>query len=247
MENSIYLALSRQLVQRTNMNVIANNIANMNTSGYRAQNLMFEEYLFDQKSKNVDPRASGDDLSFVYSRSMYENTAPGSLRYSANPLDAALEGPGFFGMIGPNEEVMYSRGGEFQIDGNGTLLNAAGFQVADAGGAPITIPAGSSEIKIDRNGFISNQDGQIGQIMVIEFDDVQVLEATGNNLYRSPVEGNPAENTRVMQGQVEGSNVQPVVEMTRMIETLRSYQSTQNVLRTENERLRGAIRTLTEQ
>jgi len=247
MENSIYLALSKQLVQRTNMNVIANNIANMNTSGYRGQNLVFEEYLFDQKGRNVDPRAAGDELSFVYNRSQYENTAPGSLTYTGNSLNAAIEGPGFFGMQGPNDEIMYSRAGEFQLDANGTLLSSAGFPVADQGGASIVIPPNSSEIKIDQKGFVSNQDGQIGQIMVKEFDDVQSLEAYGNNLYRSPEEGKPPENSRVMQGQVEGSNVQPIVEMTRMIETLRGYQSTQNVLKTENERLRGAIQKLTGQ
>jgi len=246
MENSIYLALSKQLVQRTNMNVIANNIANANTAGYRAQNLVFEEYLSDPRGKTTD-KAADDELSFVYNRAQYENTDPGSLSFTGNNLDVALAGPGFFGIQGPGDEIMYSRAGQFQRNAEGTLLNSAGFAVAGSGGGDITIPADSTEIKIDRNGVVSNQNGQLGQIMVVEFEDAQVLEAQGNTLYRSPVEGGPAENTVVSQGQVEGSNVQPVVEMTRMIETLRAYQSTQNILQTENDRLRGAIQKLTKQ
>ena len=142
---------------------------------------------------------------------------------------------------------MYSRAGQFQIDQNGTLMNSAGFAVADAGGSNITIPADSTEIKIDDNGFVSNQDGQIGQIMMVEFENPQTLEAQGNLLYRAGEEPAEAANTRMRQGLLEGSNVKGVVEMTNMIETLRSFQSTQNVLQTENERLRSAIQRLTRQ
>ncbi len=246
MENSIYLALSKQLVQQTNMNIIANNVANANTAGYRAQNLVFEEYLSEPRGKTTDPGAD-DPLSFVYNRAQYENTASGSLSFTGNTLDVALAGPGFFGIQGREGEIMYSRPGQFQTNAEGILVNSAGFTVAGQGGGSITIPADSTEIKIDNKGVVSNQDGQLGQIMVVEFEDVQTLEAQGNTLYRSPTEGIDAANTVVKQGQVEGSNVQPVVEMTRMIETLRSYQSTQKVLQSENERLRGAIRKLTGQ
>ncbi|MEZ5815115.1 MAG: flagellar basal-body rod protein FlgF [Alphaproteobacteria bacterium] len=246
MENSIYLALSKQLVQQTNMQIIANNVANANTAGFRAQNIIFEEFLVDPRGKTTDD-AAGDPLSFVYNRAQYENTSPGSLSQTGNPLDAALVGPGFFGIQGPGGEVMYSRAGQFNMDADGTLRNSAGFPVADQGGSPIIIPRGSSEIKIDGKGVISNQNGPVGQMMVVEFDDPQVLEAQGNTLYSAPEPGRPAENTAVRQGHIEGSNVQPVVEMTRMIETLRNFQATQRVLQGENERLRTTIRKLTQQ
>lgn len=247
MENSIYLALSRQLVLRTDMQIVANNIANLNTTGYRAQNLLFSEYLSDVRERRVDPRAAGDDLSFVYGRGQYENSQPGSLRFTGNPLDMAIEGPGFFGVQGPDDEVMYTRAGEFQKGVDGTLLIPAGYAVAGQGGGPIIIPDDSTEIKIDESGAISNQDGQIGQLMLVEFENTQELEPFGDQLYRSPNEGAPAENSRIEQGQLEGSNVQAVIEMTRMIETLRQYQSTQRVLQNENERLRSAIQKLTRQ
>ncbi|MCC6598360.1 MAG: flagellar basal-body rod protein FlgF [Alphaproteobacteria bacterium] len=240
MENSIYLGLSRQMVLRNNMDIVANNIANMNTSGYRAQNLMFEEYVSKDK-QDFDP------MSFVYDRGQYKDTAPGSLTPTGNPLDIALTGPGFIGVQEPGGAIAYSRAGSLQTDAAGTLLNSAGYPVASAGGASIVIPQGSTEIKIDARGVISNQDGQIGQIMVAEFQNLQTLKPLGDTLYQTTEAPLPAENTHVKQGMLEGSNVKPIIEMTHMVETLRSYQSIQNVLQTENDRLRGAIQKLTRQ
>lgn len=239
MENSIYLGLSRQVTLRTNMDIIANNVANVNTSGFRGQNTLFQEYL----SK---PRGYDDPLSFVNDQGHYQITAPGPLRQTGSDLDVAVVGPGFISVQAPGGEVEYTRDGNFAIDPNGTLVTQAGFPVANSGGGSIIIPEGSQNIKIDDKGNVSNQDGQLGQIGIFEFENVQQLEQRGNNLY-AIVGGtaNPATETRVTQGSLEGSNVQPVVEMTRMIETLREYQSVQNVMQKENERLRSAIQKLT--
>ncbi len=238
MENSIYIGLSKQIALQNNMDTIANNIANMSTSGYRTQNLLFEEFL-DKERGDYDP------MSFVYDRGQYESTEPGSLSFTGNSLDAALAGPGFFGVQGPDGKVGYSRAGNFQMDANGRLLNAAGYPVVDQGGSPISIPQGSTEIKIDEKGFISNQDGQIAQLMVVEFSNQQDLKPTGNNIYTTTAGTLSPTNTRVKQGEVEGSNVKPVLEMTRMVETLRAFQSVQNVIQSEHERLQTAIQKLT--
>jgi flagellar basal-body rod protein FlgF len=240
MENSIYLALSRQIALRTNMDAVSNNIANMNTTGYRGQNVMFEEYI-------SDPRYNDDEVSFVINHGQYQTTAPGPLKYTGNQLDVAVAGPGYMGIQGPGGEVMYSRAGQFQIDAAGVLADPNGRAVASAGGANIIIPAGSTEVKIDETGAVSNQNGQLGQIMMVEFANVQELEAVGNNLYRTDAAPQPAAESRMKQGHLEGSNVNSITEMTKMIETLRTYQSVQNVLKTENERLRGAIQKLTGQ
>lgn len=247
MENSIYLGLSKQLALRANMDIIANNIANLNTSGYRGQNLMFEEYLYDQKSRNVEPRAAGDELSFAYNRGQYHTTAAGSLKFTGNPLDVAMEGPGMMGVIGADGEVGYTRAGQMQIAADGTLTNPSGMPVAGQGGGPIVIPDNSTEIIIDDSGIISNQDGQIGQLMMVEFENPQAMEAVGDNMYRGLEEPAEAQNSRIKQGMLEGSNVNGVVEMTRMIETLRTFQSVQNVIQSENERLRSAVQKLTRQ
>ncbi len=239
MENSIYLGLSRQMVLRTNMDIIANNVANMNTSGYRAQNTLFQEYL-------SDPRGADDELSFVFDRGQYQISEPGSLTFTGNQLDIALEGPGFIGIQTPGGDIEYTRDGSFQIDGAGLLVTQAGYRVASSGGGDIIIPADSTEVNIDDKGVISNQDGALGQIMISEFENIQNMEQRGNNLYAiDAAEAAPALETRVKQGLVEGSNVKPVVEMTQMIETLRDYQSVQRVMESENERLRTAIQRLT--
>jgi len=237
MENSIYLGLSRQMVLRTNMDIIANNVANMNTSGYRAQNTLFEEYL-------SDPGGAEDTLSFVYDKGQFQTTESGPVTVTGNPLDIALAGPGFMGVESKQGEPVFSRAGSMTLDAEGTLTTAAGLKVRGDGGGYITIPQGATEIKIDEKGVVSTQNGPVGQIMLAEFENIQQLEPLGNNTYKTDAQSLEAVNTRVMQGSVEGSNVQPVLEMTRMIDTLRSYQSTQNMLQSENDRLRGAIQKL---
>lgn len=238
MENSIYLALSRQNVLRTNMDIIANNVANMSTSGFRGQNTLFREMV-------EDPRYNDDPLSFVTDYGQYQITDPGPMQQTGNPLNVALTGDGFMGVQQPDGKVAYTRDGNFQKRADGTLVTASDFPVMGQGG-PIQIPASSTEVLIDEKGVISDQNGQIGQLMVVEFKNVQDLEPVGNNLYSSPAPGIAAEKTTVSQGYIEGSNVKPVVEMNRMIETLRDFQSTQKLLETEHDRLRSAIQKLTQ-
>jgi flagellar basal-body rod protein FlgF len=239
MENSIYVGLSKQVVLRNNLDIIANNIANASTPGFRGQNLLFKEYI-------SDPRGADFPLSFVEDYGQYNATEPGPMQYTGNSLDIALTGPGFIGVQGP-DGIAYTRAGQFEMTGDGTLITAAGFPVADAGGAPIMVPPNSTDIHIDEKGMVSNQSGIIGQIMIVEFPDLQKLDPQGNNLYKTDATATPAEKTRVIQGEIEGSNVKPVLEMTRMIDTLRSFQSVHQILTTENERLRTMIQRLTRQ
>ncbi len=240
MENTIYLGLSRQVVLKNNMDIIANNVANVNTPGYRAQNLLFAEHL-------SDPRGGDDPLSFVYDKGEYKNTHPGPVHTTGNPLDISLEGPGFIGVVGPGGKTYYTRAGNFAMTADGTLVTQSGHPVADAGGSPLSLPTNSTGIKIDTSGIISNQEGQIGQIMIAEFENPQNLKPYGDNLYTTDDPAIPAEDTRVMQGQIEGSNVLAVIEITRMIDTLRNFQSMQTILQNENERLQTAIQRLTRQ
>lgn len=226
------------MVLRTNMDIVANNIANMNTSGFRGQNPVFQEYI-------SDPRYNDDPLSFVQDYGQYQITSPGPVEQTGNPFHVAVNGPGFMGVEMPGGQTGYTRDGNFQKTREGTLVTSAGFPVMGQGG-PITIPASATEINIDERGVISDQNGPIGQITVVEFDNEQELEPVGNNVYTSENGGQPATQTRVAQGFLEGSNVNSVIEMTRMIEILRDYQSTQRLLQNEHERLRGAIQKLTQ-
>ncbi|MGQ0527227.1 MAG: flagellar basal-body rod protein FlgF [Alphaproteobacteria bacterium] len=239
MENSIYIGLSRQVVLTRQMDVIANNVANANTAGFRAQNLSFKEMI--SKSPGAD-----EPLSFVYDNMQYQNTEAGPVEFTGNELDIMLEGPGFIGVAAPNG-IAYTRAGNFQMSSSGQLLTSAGDPVASSGGSPITVPADSTEITIDEKGVVSNQSGQIGQIMIAEFKDPQRLQPFGNNLYRTDETAQPANKTRVRQGQLEGSNVKAIIEMNRMVETLRTFQNVQNILQTENERIRNTVQRLTRQ
>lgn len=238
MENSIYLGLSRQKTLQTNMTITANNIANMNTPGYRAQNMLFAEFL-------ADPRGAEDELSFVYDRGQYKTTMAGPVQQTENPLDVALIGDGFFSVEAPGGQVAYSRAGNLQLGLDGILQTSAGFPVRSAGGGTIAIPANATEIKISNNGTVSTQDGQIGQIEIVEFDNIQNMKAFGDNLYITDDAANPATKTALRQGYLEGSNVNAIMEMTNMIEVSRSYQSIQQAMQQENDRLRNAIQKLT--
>lgn len=239
MENSIYLGLSRQVALQTNMDIIANNVANANTTGFRAQNLLFEEYI-------SDPKGADDELSFVIDQGQYKDTTPGSIKTTGNKLDVALEGPGFLGVQAPGGEIAYTRDGSFALTPEGILVTQAGFSVASQGGGNITVPRNTTEINIDRNGFISNQDGVIGQLSLTEFQNLNNLEPLGNNMYKPNEQATPvvATETVVHQGKLEGSNVNTVIEVTRMIDTLRSFQNVQNILQAENERLNTMIERL---
>ncbi len=237
MENSIYLGLSKQIALRTKMDIVSNNIANMNTTGFRAQNTLFEEYI-------SDPRYGDDPISFVYDYGQYQNTDQGAITQTGNDLNVALNGPGFLAVQMPNGEIGYTRDGDFQLSAAGTLVTAAGYPVIGNGG-PISIPASSTEISIAENGTISDQNGTLSQLQITEFENIRDLRPVGNNLYQTDGATTPATNTKVAQGFLEGSNVNAITETTRMIEILRDFQSTRSLLDGEHERLRGAIEKLT--
>lgn len=239
MENTIYIGLSRAKTLQTAMDMTANNIANMDTPGYRGQNPVFLEYIADPKGR-TDVK---DPISMVLDYGQFQSTRPGPMQRTGNPTDAALSGPGFFGVQTP-DGILYTRAGNFEINVNGELTTPSGLPVAGAGGGPITIPRGATEIRIAEDGTVSTQEGQVGQIGVTEFENLQDLEPVGDNLYKAVNGGRPATETRVVQGMVEGSNVQPVVEMTRMVEILREYQSIQRMLQGEHERMRSAVQRI---
>lgn len=236
MENSIYVGLSGQVALEAKMNVIANNVANVSTPGYRAQNAVFKEFVSDQ-------RRMKEDVSLVFDYGQYQVTDPGPIKLTGNALDVALVGPGFLGIQTP-EGVQYTRAGNFSINSLGELVNARGMKVADQGGGTISVPLEAEYVTIDEKGIVSTEDGAIGSLMVAEFKDYQKMEPAGNGLYKSDEKPAPAAETRVLQGKLEGSNVQAVLEMTRMIDVLREYQSVQRIMQTEHERQNTMIQRL---
>lgn len=238
MENSLYVGLSRQLVLDHAMTMVANNVANANTPGFRAQNPLFEEYL--AKSNGYTGQNS---LSMVYDVGQYDTTTPGSIQTTGGTYDVALTGPGFIGITTPSGDTQYTRAGNFTVNANGQLVTATGF-VVDGGGNAIAIPADAQEVVITDAGEVTADGNLVGRMNIVEFDNIQSLQPEGNGLYSTTEAARPAIETTVKQGFLEGSNVNPVQEMSRMIEILRTYQSTMNMLKNEHERQIGAIQKL---
>ncbi len=240
MENALYIGLSKQMAMRQHMNLVSNNIANVNTPGYRADKMLFEEYI-------VDPKPANEDISMVLDYGQYKDTAQGNVSFTGNALDVALEGPAFF-MVETATGTQYTRAGNFALNNERELVNASGNPVLDNGQGRITFPQGAKDIVIAHDGQIVTDQGVIGQLGMMEFANVNNLRATGNGFYTAdngeqPI---PAEQTRMKQNMLEGSNVQAVLEMTDLIEISRDYQSMQRLLQNEHDRQRDTIKKLTE-
>lgn len=236
MENALFIGLSKQVALRSNMDVIANNVANGNTVGYRGQNLMFRAFL-------EKPTGHDRDYSYVVDFGQYDNTDPGPLQKTSNPLDVALVGPGFMG-IQSGDQTVYTRAGNFVISPNGQLTTPAGDPVMSADGGAITIPEDAGAIRITENGTIASDEGEIGQLMIVEFENPQSLTPFGKVAYTTQEDPLPATDTVVRQGFLEGSNVNMISEMTKMIAGLRQYKGVSSLVNDEDERQRTAIRRL---
>ena len=245
MENALLIGLSRQMSLRRELEVVSNNVANMNTTGFKADTAIFEEFLM--------PRASADQfaqkdrkLSFVQDRSTWHDLSQGPARQTGNPLDVALDGSAFLVVQTPRGE-RYTRNGSFQINPTGELVTTEGFRVLGDGG-PIQFQANDRDITIGRDGSISVPGGARGQLRLVQFDDNQRLRKDGASTFAAPdgVTPKAVETPHVMQGSLEQSNVRGVVEMTRMIEVTRSYTQIASMLQQQGDMRRSAIERLAE-
>jgi flagellar basal-body rod protein FlgF len=164
---------------------------------------------------------------------------------TGNALDVAIHGSGWFGVQTANG-LRYTRDGSFSINANGELVTSSGDKVASAGGGTITIPNNAHDLTITDSGTINTDQGAAGNLMVVSFQNEQQLKPQGDNLYKTTETGTPSLDNHVRQGMLEGSNVQPVLEMTRMIDVSRAYQATQQMMMDEHNRLRDMIQRMTQ-
>lgn len=236
MENTLFIGLSRQLVARRQMDVIANNLANVSSPGYKSEQMMFAEHV-----KAVDRFTT---LTFVRDIAVARNYGPGELQHTDNPLDLAIKGDGWF-EVEVGESLRYTRNGHFELNSDGVLVNTSGHAVQSAKGGPIVFSPGDSNIVIASDGTVTAAGVARGKINIATFDDMQSLRKISGNLYSTSEEPKKATDFSVLQGMLEKSNVQPIMEVTRMIDTLRGYQSTQKLLDQEHERQRKTIEKLT--
>jgi flagellar basal-body rod protein FlgF len=221
MDNSIYVALSRQMTLFRDMETTANNIANVNTVGYNAEKLAFDDFLVDAR---IDGKI-GQKVAFTRDPVSYRDTTNGSLKVTGNPLDLAISGPGYF-MIETPLGTRYSKAGNFQIDANGTIVTPQGYPVLSQGGGAITLPDNATNLQVSDDGRISSGRDEIGQIGVVEFENEQAMKRMGNNLYSAEDQPQERRTARVVQGAIEQSNVQGVTELVRVVQLQRSLGST---------------------
>jgi flagellar basal-body rod protein FlgF len=222
MDNVMYVGLSRQMTLQRELDVIANNIANTDTAGFKVESLDVE----------TEPRTlpSGDGslstINFALDSGVTRDFSQGSLKATGAALDMAIEGDGFFRISTPAGN-RYTRDGRFSLDTQGRIVNAQGDAVLDAGGGEITLDPTKGRPSLGQDGTISQQGQIVGKIGVVRFASLSALSKDGDGAYRndSNIQPQPANDARLMQGMIESSNVQPIAQITRLIEVSRAYES----------------------
>jgi flagellar basal-body rod protein FlgF len=252
MENSGLIGLSRQIALQRELDVVANNIANLSTNGYKADGVVFHEHLMPVARANQFS-AADSRLSFVQDRATWHDLSQGPVDVTGNPLDVAISGNAFFAVQTARGE-RYTRNGAFQVNANGELVTSEGDRVLGDGG-PIVFQSSDRNIAISSDGTISVREGQNttdslrGKLRLASFAEPQRLEKDGTTTYRTPEGVAPAAagaDVRLTQGAVEKSNVKSVIEMTRMIEVTRTYTQIAGVLQNQSDMRRNAIEKLAE-
>lgn len=239
MENALLVGLSAQIALRRNMDIIANNLANVSTAGFKRETPMFEELLAQIEAENSSMR----EIAFVRDWGILRDMTSGALLQTGSGFDVAIEGDGMLVVRTPNGE-RYTRDGHMKLDPQGRIVTSTGDPIVGDGG-PITVPPGVIDIKIATDGTISGPDGPIGRLRVVSFPP-RALHKEGKNLYSADEAPQPATNTRILQGMIERSNVEPVYEMTQMIEVLRAYQHSSEQLNATDDLIRKAMQKLGE-
>jgi len=236
MVNPVYTTLTRQSGLLREMQVLAQNVANLSTAGYRREGLIFTEYM-RQLGGTEEP------LSMAAANARQTYLTQGTLSQTGGALDLAIEGDGFFVIETPQGERL-TRSGHFVTDAAGEMVTADGFRLLDAAGAPIFIPADARGITIGRDGTVSSDDQPLGRIGLMRPEDPSMLRRANGTLLEAQGEFIPADDTILHQGFLEESNVNPIVEMARMIEVQRAYEIGQKFLDREDERVRAVVQTL---
>lgn len=252
MENTLLVGLSRQVALGRELDVVANNIANLNTSGFKADGTVFEEYVASN-ARAADFSGRDARISFVHDRATWHNLSQGAVEVTGNPLDLAIQGRGYLAVQTPRGE-RYTRNGALQVSQTGELVTSEGYQVLGENG-PIVMQPTDRDIMIAGDGTISVKEGSNslvsalrGKLRLVNFAQPERLEKDGAGTFNPPngMQAQADPNSRVVQGSIEKSNVRGVVEMTRMIEVTRSYTQIANLLQQQGDLRQNAIQKLSD-
>lgn len=245
MGNTNYVSLSLAVALQRSLDVSAHNLANAGTAGYKSAQPIFESMV--NAATESDPDAA---ISYVQDKGDYIDKSQGALTRTDNPLDVALSGAGWFAYESLGGQTAFGRDGRLMVSGDGSLSTLSGARILGPGGSAITLPAESAgQISIARDGTITSFDGAVlGEIGVFQAPSSTQLTAIGGGLYlpknSSDASLIPMEDFKIAQGFIENSNVQPVLEMTKMMEIQRAYERSINLMSGENDLTRQAIQRL---
>lgn len=237
MENPGYIALSRMIAQQRALDVRATNIANTNTPGFKAESVLFSDYLLQQ---NGTTTPGGRTVQMVQDRATWRDFGQGQVTKTGNPLDLALQGDGFFVVETPRGE-RYTRAGRFSLSSAGQIVDMSGNPVLGSDSRPIIVPPDDTALTVAGDGTVSSSSGQLGKLRVVQFDAQQALQAEGNSVFAAAQAGRDAEQPQIVQGAVEGANIQAVVELTRMMSEMREFEFASQFADGEAQREQSAI------
>ncbi len=236
MDNSGYVTLTRQSGLLREMQVVANNIANMSTTGFRREGVVFAEYV---KALEAAP-----SLSMALGDARVTSLEQGTLTQTGGTFDFAIEGEGFFMLEGPDGPLL-TRAGAFLPSETGELVTADGMRLLDSGGAPIFVPPDARSVSLSADGTLSADGRPLTEIGLFLPSDPNDLTHRDGIRFAVPGGTEPALGTAsLLQGYLEHSNVNPVAEISRMIEVQRAYEMGQQFLSREDERIRNMIRSM---
>lgn len=236
MDNPGYIILGRLASQQRASQYAASNMANADTPGFRAIRPVFAEHV-SREARGAGAR----EVHFSWDRASWRDTTPGPVQATGNPLDVAIQGEGYFAVETPRGE-RYTRAGRFTLGADGRLLDMHGHAVLNPEGRPVAVGPADTRIEILGDGTIRSENGVIGRLRLVRFADEQALRNEGDRLFDAAGQ-QPEDIPRpaLVQGAIEGSNVQAVVEMTRMMAEIREFQMATQFLEREGERQQSVI------
>jgi flagellar basal-body rod protein FlgF len=235
MESALLLSLSRQMAIKDQMESIANNVANLSTPSYKGERALFHEYL--------DGARGPKQITYPQLKGLFRETMEGPMAATGNSLDVALRGKGYM-VVDTPEGTRFTRDGHLSINSKSQIVTQQGHPMLGVNNRPMTVPPDTKNITIAENGSVSAGEVKVGQFKLVAFENEQNLVRTGDGLYKTDAPQRRATDVEVVQGNLEGSNIQPVLEITRMIDAARMYESAQKVINSEDDRMRKAIERL---
>lgn len=241
MENAAYVGLSRQMTLRRELDIVANNIANADTTGFKVEQLLLGTEVGD-RARNAFVRPG---VSFVLDNGVGRDYGQAALEQTGRSLDFAIEGEGAFFKLNDGAGEAYTRDGAFTLDPEGRLTTQAGVAVQGDGGE-IILDRSLGELAVAADGTISQNGSPVGRLSIVRFDSLAALEKGGDGLYRNASNSTAIEATdaQVRQGMLEGSNVNPILEITNLIEIQRAYESVTRMIENANDLSRRAVERL---